>query len=157
MQHWLFESKMIVQADAFTHEQFSGNPAAVCLLDADVAKRLSNERLQQVAAEYQQPATAFLAVHDQDADFRTSTSFTLSWFTTTTELPLCGHGTIAAAAVLFQGLFSSTTQEGAQSVSGKSVYAACDVCLNICVLQNARISTQPYTSKLKKVLSLSQN
>ena len=64
----------MLQVDAFTTEPFAGNPAAVCLLDAAAAKQLGPERLQQVAAEYNQPATAFVTLLDQDDNYDTSAS-----------------------------------------------------------------------------------
>lgn len=72
--------------DAFTDQQFSGNPAMVCLLPEPA----DSDWMQRVAAELNQPATAFL--HDRR----------LRWFTPTTELPLCGHGTLATAHVLYE-------------------------------------------------------
>ena len=34
--------------------------------------------------------------------FRSGSRFRLRWFTPTTEVPLCGHATLAAAAALFK-------------------------------------------------------
>lgn len=36
--------------------------------------------------------------------YRSGAHFKLRWFTPTTEVPLCGHATLAAAAALFQGM-----------------------------------------------------
>ena len=72
--------------DAFTDRPFGGNPAMVCLLPEPAG----SEWMQRVAAELNQPATAFL--HDRR----------LRWFTPTVELPLCGHATLAAAHVLYE-------------------------------------------------------
>ena len=90
--------------DAFTEKPFAGNPAAVCLLNTSTAERLTVDSLQQIAAENNQPATAFVSLLDGSASFKAASHFGLRWFSPSTELPLCGHGTLAAAAVLFQGL-----------------------------------------------------
>ena len=79
----------IYQVDAFTSEVFSGNPAAVCLLDAWIDDR----RLQSIAAENNLSETAFLV--------RTKEGFDLRWFTPVTEVALCGHATLASAFVQF--------------------------------------------------------
>jgi PhzF family phenazine biosynthesis protein len=82
----------LYQVDAFTSEIFSGNPAAVCLLDA----WLEDGRLQAIAAENNLSETAFL-VRNQDG-------FHIRWFTPVTEVALCGHATLASAFVLFDCL-----------------------------------------------------
>ena len=80
----------IYHVDAFTSEVFSGNPAAVCVLD----HWISDSTLQAVAFENNLPETAFVA---QNGDV-----FDLRWFTPVTEVALCGHGTLATAYVLFE-------------------------------------------------------
>ncbi len=79
----------LYQVDAFTSEIFSGNPAAVCLLDIWPDDGL----LQSVAAENNLSETAFLV--------RRGTVVELRWFTPRAEVTLCGHATLAAAYVLF--------------------------------------------------------
>ncbi|MBI5558782.1 MAG: PhzF family phenazine biosynthesis protein [Deltaproteobacteria bacterium] len=79
----------IYQVDAFSSEVFSGNPAAVCVLDAWIDDRL----LQSIAAENNLSETAFLV--------QTGSGFDLRWFTPVTEVALCGHATLASAFVLF--------------------------------------------------------
>jgi len=79
----------IYQVDAFTSEVFSGNPAAVCILDS----WLDDNILQSIAAENNLSETAFLVRNDDGFDLR--------WFTPTTEVALCGHATLASAFVLF--------------------------------------------------------
>jgi PhzF family phenazine biosynthesis protein len=80
----------IYQVDAFTSEVFSGNPAAVCLLNDWV----SDSVLQAIAAENNLSETAFIV---QDGG-----GFELRWFTPVTEVALCGHATLASAYVLFE-------------------------------------------------------
>jgi len=82
----------IFQLDAFTDRRFSGNPAAVMLLE----EFPPDDLLRSIAAENNLPETAFLV--KAGADYR------LRWFTPTTEVPLCGHATLASAAVVFERL-----------------------------------------------------
>ncbi len=80
--------------DAFTSHAFSGNPAAVCLLDS----WLDDESLRKVAAENNLSATAFLVHRENDYELR--------WFTPRCEVKLCGHATLAAAYVTLNMLHS---------------------------------------------------
>ncbi len=82
----------IFQVDAFATRRFEGNPAAVMPLD----EFLSDATLQAIAAENNLAETAFLV--REGADYR------LRWFTPTTEVPLCGHATLASAAVVMERL-----------------------------------------------------
>ena len=76
--------------DAFTDQQFGGNPAAVCLLK----KELPNEVMQKIAAENALAETAFL-IPNSDR------SYHIKWFTPRIEMDLCGHATLATAHVLW--------------------------------------------------------
>ncbi|MFC5653377.1 PhzF family phenazine biosynthesis protein [Paenibacillus solisilvae] len=76
--------------DAFTSAPFKGNPAAVCLLDREAEEQW----MQQVAEEMNLPETAFLVPLEEG-------SYTLRWFTPTTEVDLCGHATLASAHYLW--------------------------------------------------------
>jgi PhzF family phenazine biosynthesis protein len=82
----------LYQVDAFTDRVFSGNPAAVCPLDAWPKDSL----MQAVAAENNLSETAFLAGGGGRYDLR--------WFTPLTEVDLCGHATLASAFVIFHFL-----------------------------------------------------
>jgi len=75
--------------DAFTDKIFSGNPAAVCVLD----NFPSEEIMQSIAAENNLSETAF-AVKEND-------SYHIRWFTPKSEIDFCGHATLATAFVLF--------------------------------------------------------
>lgn len=79
----------ITQVDAFSNTPFAGNPAAVCILP----NPQSSDWMQKVAQEMNLSETAFL-VRQEDG-------FHLRWFTPTTEVPLCGHATLASAHVLW--------------------------------------------------------
>ncbi|MCU0657547.1 MAG: PhzF family phenazine biosynthesis protein [Polyangiaceae bacterium] len=82
---------LLYHADAFTQTPFRGNPAAVVLLDDE----RPGDWMQSVAAEMNLPETAFARPLPDG-------SFELRWFTPSTEVPLCGHATLAAGAVLLQ-------------------------------------------------------
>ncbi len=84
----------LFHVDAFASGPFTGNPAAVCLLEtpADPAW------MQAVAAEMNLSETAFVRpVADRDPGH-----FELRWFTPTVEVDLCGHATLASAHVLWE-------------------------------------------------------
>ncbi len=83
----------IYQIDAFTDRVFGGNPAAVMPL----AEPLDDDTLQAIAAENNLSETAFLYRLQEDAE----EDFQIRWFTPTTEVPLCGHATLASAWVVF--------------------------------------------------------
>lgn len=76
--------------DAFADRPFAGNPAAVCLLESAIDEGW----LRAIAAELNQPATAFVQSNGD--------GFALRWFSPTTELAHCGHGTLASAHVLWE-------------------------------------------------------
>src|SRR5262245_58340244 len=96
----------IFQVDAFTSRRFAGNPAAVMLMDGF----LPDAVLQAIAAENNLSETAFL-VRD-GADYR------LRWFTPATEVPLCGHATLASAAVVMERLEPGRNRVVFHSASG---------------------------------------
>ena len=84
-------SQEIFVVDAFADEAFSGNPAAVCMLEQD----RDDEWLQDIAAEMNLSETAFLMA-------RGAGEWELRWFTPKIEVDLCGHATLASAHVLWQ-------------------------------------------------------
>lgn len=83
----------LVYVDSFAAPPLEGNPAAVLLLDQEPSDGLG----AQIGAELDQPATAVLWPGSEPGRFG------LRWFTATSELALCGHGTLAAARVLLDG------------------------------------------------------
>lgn len=74
--------------NAFTEKAFSGNAAAV-VLHTDM---IPEAEMQALAAEFNLSETAFVMPQAQ--------AFQLRWFTPTVEVPLCGHGTLAAAVAM---------------------------------------------------------
>lgn len=80
----------VYQVDVFAENLFEGNPAGV----VPDASTLTDEEMQRIARELANSETAFLfpprnANHDVWVRF----------FTPVTEVPLCGHATLAAQAV----------------------------------------------------------
>jgi len=77
----------VYQVDVFTRTPMEGNAAGV-VLHAD---SLSSKQMQAIARELNNYETAFLLRPDSDDhDVR------IRYFTPTTEVPTCGHATIAA-------------------------------------------------------------
>ena len=96
----------IFQVDAFTTRRFAGNPAAVMPL----ASFLPDATLQSIAAENNLSETAFLVAQNGD--------YQLRWFTPATEVPLCGHATLASSAVVMEKLEPGRTQVIFHTASG---------------------------------------
>ncbi|MEQ2314788.1 hypothetical protein AMECASPLE_015685 [Ameca splendens] len=88
----------VYMMDAFTNSPFKGNPAAVCPL----LQELNDDLYQKIAAEMNLSETAFITMINPTDTFTSGSRFHLRWFTPTTEVDLCGHATLASAAVLFQ-------------------------------------------------------
>ncbi len=74
--------------DAFTDRSFSGNPAAVCVMESWP----SEAYMKKLAMENNLSETAFVV--------REPEGFHLRWFTPETEVELCGHATLAASFVM---------------------------------------------------------
>lgn len=89
----------IFQVDAFASHLFAGNPAAVLLMKSFPV----DATMQAIAAENNLAETAFLVPEGDD--------YRLRWFTPNVEVPLCGHATLASAAVVMERL-----QPGRRSV-----------------------------------------
>ena len=82
----------IFQVDAFTTTRFAGNPAAVMVMDRFPADLV----MQSIADENNLAETAFVVPEKDDYEIR--------WFTPKVEVPLCGHATLASAAVVMERL-----------------------------------------------------
>ena len=81
--------------DAFTDKVFSGNPAAICILD----EWLSDEIMLSIAKENNLSETAF-AIKQETKDSVNVIHYKLRWFTPGGEIDLCGHATLACAFVI---------------------------------------------------------
>ncbi|MEM7165064.1 MAG: PhzF family phenazine biosynthesis protein [Planctomycetota bacterium] len=80
----------LYHVDAFSNGPFTGNPAAVCLLQ----EAAPAPWMQHVAAEMNLSETAFVVAGDG--------ALSLRWFTPALEVPLCGHATLATAHALWE-------------------------------------------------------
>ena len=106
----------IFQVDAFTSEPFSGNPAAVCLMEQETDDRT----LQAIAVENNLSETAFLWP-EGGGRFEDADRFHLRWFTPGVEVPLCGHATLATSAVLFDIVGYPRDEIRFRSLSGELI------------------------------------
>ena len=94
--------------DAFTDKVFSGNPAAICILD----EWLSDENMLLIARENNLSETAF-AVKGEGNHYK------LRWFTPGGEIDLCGHATLACAFVIMNYYERSVKTVIFDTLSGK--------------------------------------
>lgn len=97
----------IFQVAAFTDQNFGGNPAAVVPLE----EWLDETVMQNIAAENNLSETAFF-VPLGPAEWH------IRWFTPAVEVPLCGHATLASAAVIRSKLGQRDWPITLQSASG---------------------------------------
>ncbi len=77
--------------DAFTDEAFKGNPAGVCILKEPISEDL----MQSVAAELNLSETAFIQKVKEN-------NYAIRYFSPKSEIPFCGHATLASSKVLFE-------------------------------------------------------
>ena len=108
------------QVDAFTIGPLTGNPAAVMPLE----RWLDDELLQAIAAENNLSETAFTVPSESD-----DVDYELRWFTPVTEVPLCGHATLATGHALMSGsqLRFSTRHSGILTVTREGDVLVLDV------------------------------
>ena len=74
--------------DAFTDKVFSGNQAAVCVLE----NWIDDELMQNIATENNFSETAFAVAENN--------GYHLRWFTPAGEIDFCGHATLGTAFVI---------------------------------------------------------
>jgi PhzF family phenazine biosynthesis protein len=79
--------------DTFTTTPFKGNPTGVCV----TPRTLNNDLMLSVARELNFPVTAFV-----ERNAKGKSSYPIKYFTPTTEIPACGHATLASAKVVFE-------------------------------------------------------
>lgn len=75
--------------DAFADKVFSGNPAAVCVME----EWLSEDLMMNITRENNLSETAFAVKVDEG-------KYHLRWFTPGGEIDLCGHATLGTAFVI---------------------------------------------------------
>lgn len=101
-------SQILFQVDAFTDKPFSGNPAAVCILE----KAADETWMQNIALENNLSETAYL--------YPEKDGFNLRWFTPAVEVELCGHATLASSHILWeQGILSPDKEAVFYTKSGE--------------------------------------
>src|SRR5258708_30618090 len=96
----------ILQVDAFATRAFEGNRAAVMPMESFPADAV----MQALAAENNLSETAFLVPEGDD--------YRLRWFTPGVEVPLCGHATLASAAVVIERLEPGREQAVVHTAGG---------------------------------------
>lgn len=99
----------VYQADAFTDSLFSGNPAAVVILE----KEIPEELMQNIASENNLSETAYILINKSPIEIR--------WFSPTAEVDLCGHATLASAKILFEHYLLNEKQIVFNSKSGELI------------------------------------
>lgn len=92
--------------DAFTDTPFSGNPAAVCVMEAWPA----DSSMMKLAMENNLSETAFIV--------KEHNGYRLRWFTPGTEVELCGHATLAASFVMLNHYEENATFVEFNTLSG---------------------------------------
>lgn len=80
--------------DAFTNQPFRGNQAGVCFIGSE----FDPQNFLRIARELGFSETAFLQKTSDPS------TWLIRFFSPVMEIPLCGHATMAAAAVLFEEL-----------------------------------------------------
>ena len=112
--------------DAFSSKRFGGNIAGVVLLEKD----LKDSDLQNLAAEINAPTTGFVRMRGAD-------EYEVRFFSSTSEMDMCGHVTIGVACALFdEGLI----QQGKllQHTAAGEIDIDIDICANrphVCMTQ----------------------
>ena len=95
--------------DAFTNKPFSGNPAAVCVMD----KWPSEESMMKLAMENNLSETAFIVKEEA--------GYHLRWFTPGTEVELCGHATLASSFVILNYYEKESNEVHFNTLSGELI------------------------------------
>ncbi|MCR4871579.1 MAG: PhzF family phenazine biosynthesis protein [Atopobiaceae bacterium] len=95
--------------DAFAPKPFTGNPAAVCVMDAWP----SDDSMKLLARENSLSETAFLVGGDG--------RYRLRWFTPGTEVELCGHATLASAFTIMELVEPGIPEVRFDTMSGELV------------------------------------
>lgn len=95
--------------DAFTNKPFSGNPAAVCVMESWP----SEESMRKLAMENNLSETAFIVKEEA--------GYHLRWFTPGTEVELCGHATLASSFVILNFYETDSKEVRFNTLSGELI------------------------------------
>jgi PhzF family phenazine biosynthesis protein len=90
--------------DSFATKLGTGNPAAVVLLPEDTNIEELDKWMLTVAAEFNLSETAFCWPQSQAQNSEDEVHWNIRFYTPKVQVPLCGHATLASAAVLYQTL-----------------------------------------------------
>lgn len=132
------------RVDAFTNEQFKGNPAGICILE----KEIDDLHMQLIAEEVNLSETAFISPFDGRV-ISSSKVFKLRWFTPKTEVPLCGHATLGASKVLFDDIGVGINTIIYETKSGRLVAQKCNEGIVLDFPIDEPLSINPPTEILK--------
>lgn len=127
--------------DAFTDNVFSGNPAAVCIMN----KWLPDETMQNIAWENCLSETAF-AVKEGDV-------YHLRWFTLNGEIDLCGHATMGTAYVITTFIEPELEEVKFSTLSGEIIVRKNDGLLEI-DFPAYRVKPVEISDKMEEVLGI---
>ncbi len=97
----------LITVNAFASAPFTGNPAAITLLE----DWLDDATMLAIAAQNNLAETAFLLK-------RSPGNYKIRWFTPSVEVPLCGHATLASAFALSEFFGETANQVHFESKSG---------------------------------------
>ena len=95
--------------DAFTSKPFSGNPAAVCVME----NWSSEASMMKLAMENNLSETAFIVKEPE--------GYHLRWFTPATEVELCGHATLASSFVVLNFYEKDSDEVRFNTLSGELI------------------------------------
>lgn len=107
--------------NAFSGGVYSGNPAAVVIVPANKDSELDDDQRRNIGRQMNLSETAFVTpIHLDGKEFSTAhAQFGLRWFTPDgTEVPLCGHATLATATALFDELQLTSKELSFETQSG---------------------------------------
>lgn len=93
--------------DAFTAHPFTGNPAAVCVMESWP----SEASMMKLAMENNLSETAFIV--------KEAAGYHLRWFTPGTEVELCGHATLASSFVILNFYEPNRSEVKFNTLSGE--------------------------------------
>lgn len=135
--------RKVYQIDAFTKTRFTGNPAGV----VTNAEGMSDIQMQHLARELNNSETAFVfAASGADHDFH------IRYFTPTSEVPVCGHATIASGyALALENRFPTKSlriKTGAGSLAIRLHQT--DRCLRVEMVQGKIFLGPPLNNEVKK-------
>lgn len=110
---YIVDAFVMTNSDDNTIKKYdSGNPAAVVLMSDDSSNNYNDSfdedtktlMMQLIAKEFNLSETAFVCKmqNDDNDNDDIDIHYNIRYFTPTSEVPLCGHATLASSSILFQ-------------------------------------------------------